>query len=78
MLHISGWPKGLFSLKNKTNPNEPFGQASISPSAEFSSVLCGDLEMWNEEAGREAQEGGDICIHMTDLLCCTAETNTTL
>ena len=28
--------------------------------------------------GREAQEGGDICIHMVDSLLCTAETNTTL
>ena len=28
--------------------------------------------------GREAQEGGDICIHIADLLCCIAETNTTL
>ena len=28
--------------------------------------------------GREAQEEGDICIHMADLLCCTAETNMTL
>ena len=28
--------------------------------------------------GREAQEGGDICIHIADSLCCTAETNTTL
>ena len=28
--------------------------------------------------GREAQEGGDICIHIADSYCCTAETNTTL
>ena len=28
--------------------------------------------------GREAQEGGDIYIHIADSLCCTAETNTTL
>ena len=26
----------------------------------------------------EAQEGGDICICITDSFCCTAETNTTL
>ena len=25
---------------------------------------------------REVQEGGDICIHIADPLCCTAETNT--
>ena len=28
--------------------------------------------------GRDAQEGGDICIIMADLCCCTAETNTAL
>ena len=28
--------------------------------------------------GREAQEGGDISIHIADSLCHTAETNTTL
>ena len=28
--------------------------------------------------GREVREGGDICIHIADSLCCTAETNTTL
>ena len=25
--------------------------------------------------GREVQKGGDICIHIADSLCCTAETN---
>ena len=28
--------------------------------------------------GREAQEGGVICINMADSCCCTTETNTTL
>jgi len=28
--------------------------------------------------GREAQDGGDICTHIADALCCTVETNTTL
>ena len=28
--------------------------------------------------GREAQEGGDMCILMADSHSCTAETNTTL
>ena len=28
--------------------------------------------------GREAQEGGDICIIMAELRCCMAETNTIL
>ena len=43
---------------------------------ELGPVLCDDLEGW--KAGREAPEGGDICIHIVDSLCCTAETNTTL
>ena len=30
------------------------------------------------EEGREAQEGGDICIIKADLHCCTSEINTTL
>ena len=29
-------------------------------------------------AGREAQEGGDTCIHMANTCCCTPETNTIL
>ena len=38
-----------------------------------------DLDGWDEGVGRtEVQEGGDICIHITDSLCCAAETNTTL
>ena len=43
-------------------------------------MLCYDLEGWDREGGREAQEGGDmgICMHMADSLCCTAETNTVL
>ena len=28
------------------------------------------------EAGREVEEGGDVCIHIADSLHCTAETNT--
>ena len=27
--------------------------------------------------GKEIQEKGDMCIHMADSLCCTAETDTT-
>ena len=41
-------------------------------------MLSDDLEGWDRESGREAQEGGDICIHIADSLCCTTETNTTL
>ena len=38
-------------------------------------MLSDDLEGWS---GREVQEGKDVCIHIADSLCCTAETNTTL
>ena len=35
--------------------------------------------LWGtERGGREAQEGGDICVYRADSLLCTAETNTTL
>ena len=37
-------------------------------------MLCEDPDGW----GREVPEGGDVCIHITDALRCTAETNTTL
>ena len=39
-------------------------------------MLCDDLEGWDGKVGKEAQEGRDICIHISDSLCCTAETNT--
>ena len=39
---------------------------------------CRDLDGWDGGAGREVQEGGDICMHIADSLHCTAETNTTL
>ena len=47
---------------------------------ELSLLLSDELKGWNGVGvgGREAQEGADICIHMADSLCCTAETNTTL
>ena len=35
-------------------------------------MLSGDLN------GKEIQKRGNICIHIADSLCCTAETNTTL
>ena len=40
------------------------------------SVLCDHLDEWDEGRGWEVQEGGHICIHIADSLCCTAETNT--
>ena len=44
-------------------------------------MLCDQLEGWDKEGGREMQEGGgygDICMHIADSLCYTAETNTIL
>ena len=46
-------------------------------------MLCDDLDEQNGglgggSDGQEVQEEGDICIHIADSLCCTAETNTTL
>ena len=41
--------------------------------------LCNNLEGWDgEDGGREGQEGGDICIPMSDSCCCLAEANTVL
>ena len=40
-------------------------------------MLCDNLWGCAEEGGREAKEGGDICIHIADSYCCTAETNIT-
>ena len=41
-------------------------------------MLCDDLKGWDGGVGRgrEAQEGGYICIHKTDSRGCIAETNT--
>ena len=41
-------------------------------------MLSDDIEGWDGVGGREVPERGDICMHMTDLFHCTAETNTTL
>ena len=39
--------------------------------------LRGRAGIWRGWCGKEAPEGGDICIHRADL-CCTAETNPAL
>ena len=45
-------------------------------------MLCDDLQRWDGRGVwgwmRQAQEGGDICVHIADSYCCTTETNTTL
>ena len=42
-------------------------------------MLCVHLEGWDREGGREGdargRRYGDICIHIADSLCSTAETN---
>ena len=38
-------------------------------------MLSDDLKGW-DGGGREAPEGGDICIHMADSQCYTAEVRT--
>lgn len=44
-----------------------------------SPVLCDDLEGWDGVgAGKQTQDGGDICIHGADSLSCMAATNTTV
>ena len=42
----------------------------------FQNLLSGTREVG--EGGREAQEEGNICIHIVDSCCGTAETNTIL
>ena len=41
-------------------------------------AIKNDLDGWDAGGEREVQEGGNICIHRADSLCCTVETNTTL
>ena len=45
---------------------------------ELSAVLCDDLEGRQGGSGEGVQEAGDVCVHIADSLCCTAETKTTL
>ena len=53
------------------------GEAGVQH-RELSPVPCDDLEGWDAGAGEEACEGGNICVHIADSCCCTAETNTIL
>ena len=49
---------------------------------ELSLVPCDDLvgtgEAMEAGIGREVEEGGGICTHIADTLCCTAESDTSL
>jgi len=51
------------------------GSCCITQGAQFSALW--PLEGWDEAGGREAREGGEICMHTADSSC-AAETNTTL
>ena len=53
----------IYTTRYKTdNQREPAAQHR-----ELYSVFCDGLN------GKEAQKGGDICIHMADSLCCTVK-----
>ena len=41
----------------------------------LSSMLYDDLERCDGEVGKEAQDGGDICLLIADSCCCRGETN---
>ena len=41
-------------------------------------MICDNLEEWDGGNGKEATEGGDICMHRADSYYCTGKTNTTL
>ena len=41
-------------------------------------MLCDDLDGWDGNGWEGARVGGDMCIHMTDSHCWTADTNATL
>ena len=58
------WICKLMEKRKNTNENVLYSRGN--------SVLCG------EQNGKEIPKRGDICTHMADSLCCTAETNTTL
>ena len=55
----------LLCIKQVTNENLLHSTGNYS-------MLRSDLN------GKEIQKGGNICVHITDSLCRTAETNTTL
>ena len=41
-------------------------------------MLCDDLERWDERGMGGRSKGGDVCLHMADILCFMAKTNTML
>lgn len=41
-------------------------------------MFCDDLDGRHGGGGREVRKGGDICMHLADLLHSIAETNATL
>ena len=41
-------------------------------------MLCDHLEGWDREGGSRGRGYWDICMHIADSFCCTAETNNTV
>ena len=89
---LNGEKLKAFSLKSETIQGCSLSpllfnivlEALATAIREDKETLCDNLEVWDSESGREAQEGGDIgiyvyiAVHIADSLCCTAETKTTL
>ena len=55
---------------------DPDAMGSCNPEKQLSRIQ--GPQRGGIEGQREAQEGEDICIHIADSYCCTAETNTAL
>ena len=53
------------------------GSCCIAQGAQLSALWCPRGVGRGGRGRRETLEGGDICTHIADSLCCTAETNTT-
>ena len=54
------------------------GTCGISQGVQLGALWWPRWVRWGWGGGREAQEGGVLCIHIADSLCYTEETNTTL
>ena len=67
---LSHWDWHIYTIDTMYKTDNQ-GEPAVLP-RELYYMLCADLN------GKEIQEGGDICIHITDSLSCTVETNTAL
>ena len=75
---VREWHGHIYTTKHKIDSQ----WEAAAQHREISSVFCDHLEGWDREGGREGDTRGgrygDICICITDSLCCKAETNTPL